>query len=132
MYPGRVPIVRIESSLPLAASARPAALTILAASVERGLNVKPPSEVRLRLIDVDPSTEIIYNGSTVTNKPWVVANAQILPGRTPEVIEAFIRTFSDDIALTFGVDRTHVRVLVDVVAKEHWGIGGRSAAASAR
>jgi 4-oxalocrotonate tautomerase family enzyme len=118
--------------MPLAASARPAALVILAASVERGLNVKPPSEVRLRLIDVDPSTAVIYNGSTVTNKPWVVANAQILPGRTPEVIEGFIAAFSDDLALTFGVERTHVRVLIEVVAKELWGIAGKSVAASAR
>lgn len=127
-----MPIVRIESSLPLAASARPAALLILAASVERGLNVKPPSEVRLRLVDVEPATEIIYNGSTVTSKPWVVANAQILPGRTPDVIEGFIASFSDDLALTFGVERTHVRVLIEIVPKELWGIAGRSAAAAAR
>jgi 4-oxalocrotonate tautomerase family enzyme len=105
---------------------------ILAASVERGLGVRPPSEVRLRLTDVDPSTTVIYNDGGVTGKPWVVANAQILPGRSAATIEDFIASFSDDIALTFGVERTHVRVLIEIVAKELWGIGGRSAALAAR
>ncbi len=127
-----MPIVRIESSVPLATSARAAALVILAASVERGLGVRPPSEVRLQLVDVDPSTTVIYQGGGVTGKPWVVANAQILPGRSAETLEAFIASFSDDIALTFGVERTHVRVLIEIVANELWGIGGRSAALTAR
>jgi phenylpyruvate tautomerase PptA (4-oxalocrotonate tautomerase family) len=127
-----MPIVRIESSVPLPLAQREATILALVGALERALEVKPPSEVRLRVADVEPASAAVGHAIAGAANPWVVVFAQILEGRSDALIESFLATFTNDVARAYGVDAKHVRILVEPWDKRWWAIGGRSAAASAR
>jgi 4-oxalocrotonate tautomerase len=61
-----------------------------------------------------------------------IANLLILEGRTPEIKQALIRAVTASIVDTLKVKPESVRVILQEVAPEHWGIGGVSARDLAR
>ena len=56
-----------------------------------------------------------------------IANILILEGRPMEVRQALIRAVTAAIAETLQAKPESIRVIVQEVAKENWGIGGVSA-----
>jgi 4-oxalocrotonate tautomerase len=56
-----------------------------------------------------------------------IANILILEGRTVEMKQALIRAVTDAIADTLKAKPEAIRVIVQEVPKENWGIGGVSA-----
>jgi phenylpyruvate tautomerase PptA (4-oxalocrotonate tautomerase family) len=126
-----MPIVTIESSVVLAQAERASALRALVTSVDRLLAIAPPTQLRLRIVDVPADSYAIGDGA-VADEPWVVAFVHVLAGREPAQLTTFMTEFSETIAGVFGVDVAKVRVLVHHYAKHDWQIGQRSAAASGR
>jgi 4-oxalocrotonate tautomerase len=61
-----------------------------------------------------------------------IANLQILEGRAPEIKQALIRAVTASIVETLKVKPESVRVILQEVPAEHWGIGGVSAKDLAR
>jgi 4-oxalocrotonate tautomerase len=61
-----------------------------------------------------------------------IANLMILEGRTPEIKQALIRAVTASIVDTLKVKPESVRVILQEVPPEHWGIGGVSARDLAR
>jgi 4-oxalocrotonate tautomerase len=57
-----------------------------------------------------------------------IANIQILAGRAPEAKRALIQSVTAAIVQSLQVKPESVRVIVQEVPPEHWGIGGVSAA----
>jgi 4-oxalocrotonate tautomerase len=56
-----------------------------------------------------------------------IANIQILQGRGPDMKASLIRAVTDAIADTLEVKPESIRVILQEVPAEHWGIGGISA-----
>jgi 4-oxalocrotonate tautomerase len=56
-----------------------------------------------------------------------IANVMILEGRSPQVKQALIRALTGAIVDTLKVKPESVRVIVQEVPAELWGIGGVSA-----
>jgi 4-oxalocrotonate tautomerase len=56
-----------------------------------------------------------------------IANIQILAGRPPEARQALIRSVTAAIVESLQVKPESVRVIVQEIPPEHWGIGGVSA-----
>ena len=56
-----------------------------------------------------------------------IANIQILAGRPAEAKQALLRSVTAAIVESLGVKPESVRVIVQEVLPEHWGIGGVSA-----
>jgi 4-oxalocrotonate tautomerase len=56
-----------------------------------------------------------------------IANIQILQGRGPDMKASLIRAVTDAIAATLKVKPESIRVILQEVPAEHWGIGGVSA-----
>jgi 4-oxalocrotonate tautomerase len=56
-----------------------------------------------------------------------IANIQILEGRPPEAKQALIRSVTAAIVEALKVKPESVRVIVQEIPSEHWGIGGVSA-----
>jgi 4-oxalocrotonate tautomerase len=56
-----------------------------------------------------------------------IANVQILAGRAPEAKQALIRSVTAAIVESLQVKPESVRVIVQEIPPEHWGIGGVSA-----
>jgi len=56
-----------------------------------------------------------------------IANLMILAGRAPQDKQALIRAVTAAIVDTLKVKPESVRVIVQEVPAEHWGIGGVSA-----
>jgi 4-oxalocrotonate tautomerase len=56
-----------------------------------------------------------------------IANLQIIQGRTPQVKESLIRAVTSAIADTLNAKPESIRVILQEVPPEHWGIGGVSA-----
>jgi 4-oxalocrotonate tautomerase len=61
-----------------------------------------------------------------------IANLMILEGRAPEIKQALIRAVTTSIVDTLKVKPESVRVILQEVPPEHWGIGGVSARDLAR
>lgn len=61
-----------------------------------------------------------------------VAQINILEGRTDEQKEMLIREVSDAIARSLGAPLDSVRVILNEMPKQHFGIGGQSARALGR
>lgn len=125
-----MPLITVETSIP--ASDRAAALATLMAVAERALEIKPPTQVRLRIIDIDPSTALVAHDVADAGNPWLIAHASLLDGRPDAQIERFITEFADAVAACFGADVKHVRVLIQKYSGTTWSIGNRSAAAAGR
>ena len=56
-----------------------------------------------------------------------IANIQILEGRSAEVKKALIRSVTDAIAQALQAKPESIRVIVQEISPDHWGIGGVSA-----
>lgn len=56
--------------------------------------------------------------------PFIQIN--ILEGRSPEKKERLIREVTDKVAEILEAPEQNVRVLIQEVAAEHWGIAGES------
>ena len=59
--------------------------------------------------------------------PMPIANILILEGRTPEEKQALIRAVTAAIADSLSAKTESIRVIVQEIPREHWGIGGVSA-----
>lgn len=55
-----------------------------------------------------------------------IANILMIEGRTLEQKQALIRTVTVAIAESLGVKADRVRVIVQEVPRENWGVGGTS------
>jgi 4-oxalocrotonate tautomerase len=56
-----------------------------------------------------------------------ITQIQILEGRTPEQKKMLIRAVTEAIAAALQAKPESIRVIIQEVPKEHWGIGGSSA-----
>lgn len=56
-----------------------------------------------------------------------IANIMILEGRKPEEKQALIRAVTAAIADSLAAKPESIRVIVQEIPREHWGIGGVSA-----
>jgi len=56
-----------------------------------------------------------------------IANLQILEGRAPEQKRELIRAVTAAIAESLQVKTDSIRVIIQEVPREHWGVGGASA-----
>lgn len=56
-----------------------------------------------------------------------IAHLYIIEGREPELKRVLIEKVTDALCEALGARRESVRVLIQEVPKEHWGIGGQSA-----
>ncbi len=124
-----MPLVTVESSVALPPSERAAVLATFVATLERTLAVKPPTQVRVRLADIDATTVAVGDAIGDPHAPWVVAFVHMLEGRPQTVVAGFMAEFAETIAQAYRVDVKHVRVLVTNYPKVFWGIGSQSAAA---
>jgi len=127
-----VPIVRVESSIPLPnGTSRRAALDELAACVVAGLNVKPPLEARVALVELSPEAVHVAGTSGTGSAPWLVAHCSVIAGRDEATIKAFIASMLQTLASVYGTDVRHARVLIQDYPGVYWG-NGRTLAASVR
>ena len=126
-----MPIVRVESTIALAAEKRADVLQAISACIVRHLDVHP-RQVRARLEHVEPGAALV--GETVGDpaSPWLVAWVSILEGRTEAKRVAFIDDLAGIVALAYNAPESTVRVLVQEYPKVHWSIGRQTAAALGR
>lgn len=124
-----MPIVRIESSIPLPAHTPvAAALGAIADVIVRKLGVKPV-QARVALTPVDAASVMVAGSFGAEAPPYIVAWASILEGRSEEQRAAFVGEMLTVVARCYGVDESVVRVLVTDFPSVHWGIGRASATA---
>jgi len=124
-----VPIVRVESSIPLpAATSQPEALEAVAECIVRHLDVKPV-QVRVAFVNLDPAAVMVAGKPAGEGPPWIVGWVSILEGRPEDVRAAFVSDLLDVLAKCYRVDGSAVRVLVQTYPAVHWGIGRAAAAA---
>jgi phenylpyruvate tautomerase PptA (4-oxalocrotonate tautomerase family) len=125
-----MPIVRVESSIPLPPQTpRAEALAAVAACIVRDLDVKPV-QVRVAFVDIDPSAVMVAGQQDgPTAPPWIVAWASILEGRPEAQRAAFVADLLAVLARCYRVDESVVRVLVQDFPSVHWGIGRATATA---
>jgi 4-oxalocrotonate tautomerase family enzyme len=118
-----MPIVRIESSVPLPArTTRHAALTAIADCIVRRLDVKTV-QVRVVLTTLDAADVLVAGQTGADAPPYIVAWVSMLDGRPEEKRAAFVAEFLTVLAEVYGVDEHVVRVLIAEVPSVHWGIG---------
>ena len=125
-----MPIVRVESSLPLPSGTTPqAALDELAACIVAGLDVKPPSQARVALVELPPEAIHVAGTSGTAAAPWLVAHCSILAGRDEARVRAFVASMLATLARVYGTEERHARVLIQEYPTVFWGIGRATAAA---
>jgi phenylpyruvate tautomerase PptA (4-oxalocrotonate tautomerase family) len=119
-----MPIVRIESSIPLPPQTqRGDALASLAECVVRTLDVRP-DQVRVALFDLDLLSVMVAGEYSFGSTPWIVAWVAVLDGRPQAAYDALIEEMSVLLARFYRVDLHVVRVLVTEYPAARWGIGG--------
>jgi phenylpyruvate tautomerase PptA (4-oxalocrotonate tautomerase family) len=124
-----MPIVRIESSIPLpSGTPRGEALSAVADCIVRRLDVKPV-QVRVAFVDIDAASVIVAGKHGADAPPYIVAWASILEGRLEAQRKAFIAELLEVLARVYRVDESVVRVLVQDFPSVHWGIGRATATA---
>jgi phenylpyruvate tautomerase PptA (4-oxalocrotonate tautomerase family) len=127
-----MPIIAVESSVRLPVEQRSAALRTLVASANELLAIVPPTQLRLRIVDVPVDSMAVGEVTASNDEPWIVVFAHVLEGRADAQIAHFMTAFAETVAGVFGVDAGTVRVLVQPYPKAYWQIGRRSAAAVGR
>ena len=124
-----MPIVRIESSIPLPAhTSRAVALSAIADCIVRRLEVKPV-QVRVTLTELDADSVLVAGKSGADAAPYIVGWASILEGRPEEKRAAFVADLLAVLADMYRVDESVVRVLITEFPSVHWGIGRATASA---
>ncbi len=126
-----MPIVRVESSLPLTIEQKHHVLRGIADCVVRHLEVHP-RQVRAKLEHVDPGSALVGETIADGSSPWLVAWVSILEGRPEAKRVAFIDDLAGVLAEGYGAAESAVRVLVQEYPKVHWSIGRQTAAALGR
>ncbi|MFD2443783.1 4-oxalocrotonate tautomerase [Bacillus sp. CGMCC 1.16607] len=53
-----------------------------------------------------------------------IIQVQILEGRTDEQVQELIRNLTESTVKSLQVSKEQVRVIVTVVPKKYWGVGG--------
>jgi 4-oxalocrotonate tautomerase len=126
-----VPIVCVESTIPLPHEKRADVLQAISGCIVRHLDVHP-RQVRARLEHVEPGAALV--GETVGDaaSPWLVAWVSILEGRSEAKRIAFIDDLAGVLAHGYAAPESAVRVLVQEYPKVHWSIGRQTAAALGR
>jgi 4-oxalocrotonate tautomerase len=126
-----MPIVCVESTIPIPNEQRAALLQAISACIVRHLDVHA-RQVRARLVHVEPEASLV--GETVGDpaSPWLVAWVSILEGRTEAKRVAFIDDLAGVVAHGYNAPESSVRVLVQEYPKVHWSIGRQTAAALGR
>lgn len=124
-----MPIVRIESSIPLPPStSHRVALDAIGDCIVRTLEVKPV-QVRVVVATIDAESVLVAGKQGPDAPPYIVAWASILEGRPEEKRVAFVAEMLTVVAQCYGVDESVVRVLVTDFPSVHWGIGRAAATA---
>jgi 4-oxalocrotonate tautomerase len=124
-----MPIVRIESSIPLPPSTtHRAALEAIGDCIVQKLEVKPV-QARVVISTIDPEMVLVAGLHGKDASPYIVAWASILEGRPEEKRAAFVAEMLAVTARCYGVDESVVRVLVTEFPSVHWGIGRATATA---
>jgi 4-oxalocrotonate tautomerase len=126
-----MPIVCVESTIPLAHEKRGDVLQAISACIVRHLDVHP-RQVRARLQHVEPGDALVGETAGDPASPWLVAWVSILEGRSEAKRIAFIDDLAGIVALGYGAPESAVRVLVQEYPKVHWSIGRQTAAALGR
>lgn len=122
-----MPIVRIESSIPLPAQTPVAdALRAVADVIVRKLDVKPV-QARVAFTRLDGASVMVAGTYGADMPPYIVAWASVLEGRPEAQRAAFVSEMLTVVARCFGVDESVVRVLVTDFPSVHWGIGRATA-----
>ena len=127
-----MPIITVESSVALAPEQRTRALQTIVGAVNDLLAIEPPTQLRVRIVDVPLESVAIGDAVASPDEPWIVAYANVLEGRAAEQITDFMSAFAQTLADVFGVEPAKVRVLVQHLPATNWQIGRRSAAALGR
>jgi phenylpyruvate tautomerase PptA (4-oxalocrotonate tautomerase family) len=123
-----MPILRIESSIPLPPQTpRAEALAAVAECITRDLDVRPV-QVRVAIVDFDPENVLVAGQSGAGAPAWIVAHASILSGRPEAQRATFISNMLAVLAKCYRVDESIVRVLVQEFPSVHWGMGRAAAA----
>ncbi len=122
-----MPIVRIESSIPLPAETpRADVFAAVADCIVRNLDVRPV-QVRVAFVDLDASAVMVAGKHGAEAAPYIVAWASILEGRPQAQRAAFVAELLAVLARCYRVDESVVRVLVQDFPSVHWGIGRAAA-----
>jgi phenylpyruvate tautomerase PptA (4-oxalocrotonate tautomerase family) len=127
-----MPIITVETSVILGGDERIAALRTLVASAKLLLAIAPPTELRLRLVDVPAGSYAVGETIADSKDPWIVAYVDVLAGRPDDQLADFMTEFAAVIGDVLHVDVAKVRILVQNIPKQYWQIGRRSAAAAGR
>jgi phenylpyruvate tautomerase PptA (4-oxalocrotonate tautomerase family) len=118
-----MPIIRIESSIPLPPQTSPAAaLTAVGESVMRGLGSKPV-QLRVEFVAVDQATVMVEGKVGSDAPPWICALAHIHEGRAGAERATFINDLMATIATCYGVSPRLVKVLVQDFTDTDWAFG---------
>jgi phenylpyruvate tautomerase PptA (4-oxalocrotonate tautomerase family) len=123
-----MPILRIESSIPLPPeTSRADAFAAIAECITRDLDVRPV-QVRVAFVDFD-AANVLVAGRTGAGAPaWLVAHASSLSGRPEAQRATFVANMLAVLAACYRVDESIIRVLVQEFPIVHWGMGRAAAA----
>jgi phenylpyruvate tautomerase PptA (4-oxalocrotonate tautomerase family) len=124
-----MPVVRIESSIPLPAqTSRPAALNAVRDCIVRRLGSKPV-QVRVAFYDVDASQAMVEGeAGAAAPGPWIFALAHIHEGRGHAERAAFVAELQTVIAGLYGVEERWVKTLAQEFRDTDWGFGRKAPA----
>ena len=124
-----MPIVRIESSVPLPAQTTlTEALSAVADCIVRRLEVKPV-QARVAFVALDAAAVSVAGKHGVDAPPYIVAWASILEGRPEEKRAACVAELREVLGRVYRVDESVVRVVVQEFPSVHWDIGRATASA---
>lgn len=118
-----MPVVRIESSIPLLAqTSRVDALSAVKDVIVRKLGSKPV-QVRVLIHDVDPAATMVEGETGEAAPPWIFVLAYIHEGRGPADRAAFVAELMTAVARCYGVREAYVKVLAREFGDADWGFG---------
>jgi phenylpyruvate tautomerase PptA (4-oxalocrotonate tautomerase family) len=126
-----MPVVRIESSIPLPAQTpRPAALNAVMDCIVRRLGSKP-FQVRVAFYHVDAADAMVEGETGAAAGPWIFALAHIHEGRSHAERAAFVAELQTVLAGLYGVDERWVKTLAQEFRDTDWGFARKPAGAAA-
>jgi len=118
-----MPVVRIESSIPLPPqTSRADALAAIKDVIMLKLGSKP-FQVRVALYDVDPAGVMVEGEIGNAAPPFVFVLAHIHEGRGPDDRAAFVAELMRVVAACYGVREAYVKVIAQEFADADWAFG---------
>jgi phenylpyruvate tautomerase PptA (4-oxalocrotonate tautomerase family) len=123
-----MPVVRIESSIPLPAQTSPsAALNAVKDCIVRRLGSKP-FQVRVAFYGVDAAQAMVEGeAGAAAPGPWIFALAHIHEGRNDAERAAFVADLQTVVAGVYGVEERWVKTLAQEFRDADWGFGRKAA-----